>query len=580
MGERGDQHFFPSSLNTSISGGTWAAAQGDINFYSDSKRHGVLPVRYRLCQYDWLCYTYRKLTGLIILLEKIAHGAFHDSAERGDPPRCHAHTREVILGEIMQWVMEREARRKHIIWLYGPAGAGKSAIAQTVAELCAKDGSLAASFFFSRTATGRNDSSRIIATLAYQLSRSIPEIREDILSAIEEEPTIFSRSILTQARVLLLDTLNHATNTHKALIGRPVLVVIDGLDECGDGRTQKELLDVLGVLVVELQRIPLILLIASRPEYEIRQSFNEEPLRSTMQSLVLDNNYKPDEDIKRFFVHQFRDIQRRHIALGSQFPSPWPSESEVARLVAKASGQFIFAATVTKFVDSPRFSPTKRLDIVLGLSSPGKDTPFASLDTLYRFILASVADASQVLEVLSLLMFSHDTSVYLQVDVVEELLGFEIHRALIDMHALIFVPPPSRDSKALLRMHHASMYDFLLDTSRSKEYTIDAREGHITLTIRWITLMGKFPSSKFSKVHPFIICINAFARHCVESPSMNKAIADALASFDLGAVLKKLDFSNIYPSPWNTFFVCVQRQVSLYDMLFMKPYILLVIQGG
>ncbi|KAF8982500.1 hypothetical protein BDQ17DRAFT_1505788 [Cyathus striatus] len=34
--------------------------------------------------------------------------------------------------------------------LYGPAGAGKSAIAQTTAEECHREGKLAASFFYSR----------------------------------------------------------------------------------------------------------------------------------------------------------------------------------------------------------------------------------------------------------------------------------------------------------------------------------------------------------------------------------------------------------------------------------------------
>ena len=31
-------------------------------------------------------------------------GAFHNSAERFDPPKCHPHTREAVLKRIMQWV--------------------------------------------------------------------------------------------------------------------------------------------------------------------------------------------------------------------------------------------------------------------------------------------------------------------------------------------------------------------------------------------------------------------------------------------------------------------------------------------
>ena len=33
--------------------------------------------------------------------------AFHNSLERGDPPKCLKHTREAILDMIMDWVRKR-----------------------------------------------------------------------------------------------------------------------------------------------------------------------------------------------------------------------------------------------------------------------------------------------------------------------------------------------------------------------------------------------------------------------------------------------------------------------------------------
>ena len=76
------------------------------------------------------------------------------------------------------------SKRYYFMWLYGPAGVGKSAIAQTIAEQCHELKLLAASFFFSRTTAGRNDHSRLIATLIYQLCLSIPEIRTYVEDAI------------------------------------------------------------------------------------------------------------------------------------------------------------------------------------------------------------------------------------------------------------------------------------------------------------------------------------------------------------------------------------------------------------
>ena len=103
--------------------------------------------------------------GLNILEEHVALDAFHNSAERFDPPKCYPKTQEAILAKIEAWVKERpENGDTLVLWMYGPAGAGKSAIAQSIAELC--EALLAAAFFFSRTSVGRNGSSRLVATIS------------------------------------------------------------------------------------------------------------------------------------------------------------------------------------------------------------------------------------------------------------------------------------------------------------------------------------------------------------------------------------------------------------------------------
>ncbi|KAF8986940.1 hypothetical protein BDQ17DRAFT_1490495, partial [Cyathus striatus] len=81
------------------------------------------------------------------LQKEIIIGASYDAGECHDAPKCHPETRKVVLLNIMSWVnSDNEATR--VMWLYGPAGAGKSAIAQTTAEECHNEEKLAASFFF------------------------------------------------------------------------------------------------------------------------------------------------------------------------------------------------------------------------------------------------------------------------------------------------------------------------------------------------------------------------------------------------------------------------------------------------
>ena len=66
--------------------------------------------------------------------------AMHDSSVRYDPPKCHLGTRKIILKHIMQWIFGSDDEDALILWLYGPAGAGKSAILQSIAEKCAELG--------------------------------------------------------------------------------------------------------------------------------------------------------------------------------------------------------------------------------------------------------------------------------------------------------------------------------------------------------------------------------------------------------------------------------------------------------
>ncbi|KAF8194567.1 hypothetical protein BJ912DRAFT_176403, partial [Pholiota molesta] len=352
-----------------------------------------------------------------------------------------------------------------------------------------KRGLHAASFFFSRTAAGRNDTTLVIATIAYQISRYFPQVQDHLFTAIEQDPTIFSRALATQTQVLVVEPL-------RALppLPHPIFVILDGLDEAGPTPgAQANLLNIIGTATEELRHIPLIFLIASRPEYEIREAFNGQ-LNPLMQSLVLDDTYKPDEDIRQYLTSTFDKILEEHVRLGTRprLPSPWPSESDVDHLVSKASGQFIFAATVSKFIDSIRHHPAERLDIILGLSARGhaSETPFASLDTLYHYVLSSVAEPAKVRQILTMLVL-RDPHFPLGVEEIDEFLDLNIQRVLVDMHALVSVPG-SRDYSDELQFHHASLYDFLMDRSRSHDFYIDANQGHIDLTWRWWKVMTHF----------------------------------------------------------------------------------------
>jgi hypothetical protein len=360
-------------------------------------------------------------------------------------------------------------------WVYGPAGAGKSAIAQTIAELCAKANLLAASFFFSRTAAGRSDSSRLVVTLACQLIDSIPEIREDVLTVLERNPTIISRAPATQMKALIIDPLNMTSK--EVLKQRPRLIIIDGLDECLDRSSQENILKLLSESVRQLTT-PMLFLIASRPELEIRDMFNSNLLRSMTHTLPLEHDYQSDQDIRHFLSSKFQELclKRPHL------PQPWPPEADIDNLIEKSSGQFIYASTVIRYVESRRHWPEDRLKTVLELRSSERDTPFAALDALYLQIFFSIESdqLDNVLKILSALILIKED----EVDSLQKLFGYrdgELEGVMCDMVALVEIPT---ERSHLVKIYHASLPDFLLDRSRSCQFFLDRPRAYTNLAIQ------------------------------------------------------------------------------------------------
>ena len=420
---------------------------------------------------------------LQILHQHVALGAFHDAAERFDPPKCYLHTREAILKKVMAWVEQRaDNLALFFLWVYGPAGAGKSAIAQTIAEMCVEAKLLAASFFFSRTAAGRNDNSRLVATLTWQLIQSIPEIREHVLALLERDPTIVSRAPAAQMKALIVDPLNMISK--EVLNQRPRFIIIDGLDECIDRKSQDDILKFLAQSARQLTT-PFHFLIASRPELEIRDTFSSDILRSITHTLPLEHDYQSDEDIRHFLTSKFQELRSRRPHL----PESWPPKEDIDSLVEKSSGQFIYAATVIRYIESRRDQPEDRLQTVLELRSSETDTPFAALDALYLQIFSSV-DKNQidnVLKVLSALVLLKNYEVD-RLASVEKLFGYrygQLEGVMGDVVALVDIPIKRR---LPVKIYHASLPDFLLDPSRSRDFFLDSPRAYANLALQYLRL--------------------------------------------------------------------------------------------
>ena len=127
------------------------------------------------------------------------------------------------------WV-KAGAEGSQVLWLHGPAGAGKSAIAQTVAETCAGHNQLAASFFFAQTAANRNAVKYLFPTIAVQIALSAPQKHHRLDEILSRDPYLAERAFGS------IDLVASLLEDHPAPVppaqSSPFLIILDGLDEC------------------------------------------------------------------------------------------------------------------------------------------------------------------------------------------------------------------------------------------------------------------------------------------------------------------------------------------------------------
>lgn len=161
----------------------------------------------------------------------------YDSKDRAPAPNCHPGTRTKVIDMIMNWANGGSSANK-MLWLRGPAGGGKSAIAQAIAERLSAQESLAASFFCRRGEGRREDAISVIQTIAYQMCTHTPSFQSYVGRLLGNNPSILDKSIQTQFTSLLLEPATKIPEDE----AHPTIIVIDGLDECKDHKLQQELI--------------------------------------------------------------------------------------------------------------------------------------------------------------------------------------------------------------------------------------------------------------------------------------------------------------------------------------------------
>ncbi|KAF9442042.1 hypothetical protein P691DRAFT_765637 [Macrolepiota fuliginosa MF-IS2] len=391
-----------------------------------------------------------------ILYQEMTKGADVDSSVRWPQPKCYPGTRVRLMAKTQDWFLHN-SHNYNFLWLSGPTGVGKSAVAQSVAEFAIGEGILGAVYFFSRP-NKRHKYMEVFITLAYQLTIRFPGYQSLITAGLAAEPDLLEKMPHVQFRKLIVEPLLLLSHERKRVI------IFDGLDECEGEGNQLEIIELINSLHSNTS-LPIIWMICSRPEPHLKQIFAQ-------------TDY-PIQCWREFLPIQSEE-SRKHVEEDAD--GCWPPETSIKQIIEKASGLFVFADTLLRHIeDSETGDPDERLEEVLAFlwhSHPiDSRNPMYDLDLFYTCILSVIPGDhwSIIHQILVASPISSSECKWLAVQPICNLLGItrtKFYAMMWRLHSVIDIPEPFDAAETPLHFFHATFLDYLTKPNRSGQFFI------------------------------------------------------------------------------------------------------------
>ncbi len=293
--------------------------------------------------------------------------------ELGPKSTCMPGTRVETINYLLTWIAEYD---DGVLWCSGLAGTGKSALVGTLHKLLSFQMSgrshLAAFIRYDRTEY--RNSSELITSVAYSLGmfdQCIGNAIAKALAACHAAAKMPASEARSQFRLLLQEPLETIPELQDE---GPLVVIIDGLDESEMSEELLELLaDGFGPTLPFMR-----LIVSSRPEERISRAFKH---RRQVHCFPLDTSSdEVKHDIRHFIQQRFTSIKDKSVW------GIYDEQDVVTRLAERASGLFIWAATVCSFLCN--FPGSQRLKVLLETTIPAN--AMAALTILYQTALDTI----------------------------------------------------------------------------------------------------------------------------------------------------------------------------------------------
>lgn len=400
-------------------------------------------------------------------------------AEYEPEKACLEGTRGILIQEICKWAMSyHDSDTTRTLWLSGVAGAGKSAVAHSIAMIF--DGmapTRLGCFYGFSTSDRRRSVEALFPTISRNLADMEPDWKKALLEVVRGSRSLRTTdSLERQFKHFLLET---ADMVKDRVLG-PILVVIDALDESPSEAARSELLK----LLARLGELPVNFrfLITSRPEPDICEALGGVSSIQHIDMSAQDGDVVR-ADLSRFVDHQLSKLERSRAAVRNDVR--WDRARIVKELVRYADESFLWASTSCRFIhgvgESKDYDWCDRFEAAVSLGSHrGGDAPrYQHLDSLYDAILMRLfplkegkTASRRFTCILGRLLACREP---LPLSGFEELRGDEespgwASTILGNMGSLLY---GVTERNACVRPLHSSFREYLIDPQRSGCYHVD-----------------------------------------------------------------------------------------------------------
>ena len=415
-------------------------------------------------------------TGETVELSQLAYA---DGAGLDTSKLCLEGTRVDLLESIIDWINGSELDSTQILWLYGQAGKGKSAIAHTIASWFKDLGLLGSCFCFTHGQQADHHHEKIFATIAHDLADHVPKFRVTLGGVIINNPALATTlDVMQQWEKLVVYPISKVS---AGMVGQ-VVIVIDALDECGSEYSRNHILHIL--TSIKAARLPsnFHILVTSRPLPDITEALHGSP---HIKHISMDQISKDsvEKDICLYITSQLG-------GLVDVF-----SITQIHCLAQLSDGLFEWARLACEFIKSDKtgFTAMEQYEKLISLPSrEGKDL----LDGMYLTILRNIIGSKprplrRFQSVMHQILWTYEPLPIVSLNAMRctflnKANVYDVKIILKSMGALL---SGTADESTPVHPLHSSFHDFLTDPARSMEFALKIEDMHLDLALACLQIM-------------------------------------------------------------------------------------------